>query len=110
VTTGRNSDDRRGYFFRLLAATSAHRAELEPVPGGGIRRPVMHMKVDHTQFVIDGDRLTHQPTGAVFWMGDKNAINCEWGQTELTSGHDYDRKELHDAAREIFLKEKSSCT
>lgn len=69
----------------------------------------MHMKVDHSQFVLDGDRLTHQPSGAVFWMGDKDLMSCEWGQTRLASGHDYDRAELTEAAREIFLKDKSAC-
>jgi hypothetical protein len=69
----------------------------------------MHMKVDHRQFQIDGDRLTHQPTGAVFWMGDKGLVNCEWGDTKLASGYDYDRSELQEAAREIFLKDRSSC-
>src|SRR5882762_1352994 len=49
----------------------------------------MHMKVDHSQFQIDGDRLIHQPTGAVFWMGNKGIVNCDWGQIELASGHDY---------------------
>jgi hypothetical protein len=39
----------------------------------------MHMKVSHEQFVIDGDRLTHQPTGAVFWMGDKDVVECDKG-------------------------------
>ena len=70
----------------------------------------MHMKVDHSQFVIDGDRLTHQPTGAVFWLGQADVVNCDWGETELASGYDYDRKQLQEAAREIFLKEKSRCT
>jgi hypothetical protein len=69
----------------------------------------MHMKVDHTQFQIDSDRLTHQPTGAVFWMGEQGLVNCEWGEIELASGYDYDRSELQDAAREIFLKNRSSC-
>jgi hypothetical protein len=69
----------------------------------------MHMKVSHEQFEIDGDRLTHAPTGAVFWLGDKGVVNCEWGQTQLPSGHDYDRGELEEAAREIFLKERSTC-
>jgi hypothetical protein len=70
----------------------------------------MHMKVDHSQFQIDGDRLIHQPTGAVFWMGNKGIVNCEWGQIELASGHDYDRTQLQEAAREIFLADRSACS
>ena len=66
----------------------------------------MHMKVDQNQFQMDGDRLTHTPTGAVFWLGDKGIVNCKLGETELASGHDYDRTELQEAAREIFLKER----
>jgi hypothetical protein len=69
----------------------------------------MNMKVDHTQFQIDGDRLIHQPTGTVFLMGDKGIVNCAWGKTALASGYDYDRSELQHAARGIFLKERSSC-
>jgi hypothetical protein len=69
----------------------------------------MHMKVDHSQFELDGDRLTHAPTGAVFWTGDKGIVNCQWGETMLASGHAYDRAELMEAAREIFLKEKTNC-
>jgi len=85
------------------------REESNLFPVGGLQGSHMHMKVDESQFVIDGDRLTHQPTGAVFWMGDKNLINCEWGTTELPTGDDYDRTELEEAARQIFLKDKSSC-
>jgi hypothetical protein len=69
----------------------------------------MHMKVDHSQFQLDGDRLTHAPTGAVFWTGNKGIMNCQWRETLLPSGHDYDRAELMEAAREIFLKEKTNC-
>src|SRR4051794_35300015 len=45
----------------------------------------MHMKVDQNQFQMDGDRLTHTPTGAVFWLGDKGIVNCKLGETELAS-------------------------
>ena len=66
----------------------------------------MHMKVDHSQFELDGDRLTHTPTGAVFWMGETDVVNCEEGDTQLESGHDYDRQELMEAARELFQRER----
>jgi hypothetical protein len=36
-------------------------------------------------------------------------VNCQWGETMLASGHAYDRAELMEAAREIFLKEKTNC-
>jgi hypothetical protein len=70
----------------------------------------MRMKVDHSQFEIDGERLTHAPTGTVFWKGEKDVVLCEWGETKLASGHDYDREELVDAARAIFVKDKTTCT
>ena len=70
----------------------------------------MHMKVSHHQFEIEGDRLTHAPTGAVFWMGEKGVVNCAWGETTLPSGYDYDHQELKEAAREVLLKERTSCT
>jgi len=67
----------------------------------------MHMKVDHSQFELDGDRLTHKPTGAVFWIGEKEFVNCEWGETKLASGYDYSREELVEAAHQIFLQERT---
>jgi hypothetical protein len=68
----------------------------------------MRMKVSHAQFALDGDRLTHTPTGAVFWMGDKGIINCEWGSAgaPLGNGHMYDRDELSEAAHEILLRDR----
>ena len=69
----------------------------------------MHMKIGQSQFTIDGDRLIHQPTGAVFQMGEKAVVNCEWGETKLASGYDYDRTELREAAREILLARRVFC-
>ena len=37
----------------------------------------MHMKVMKEQFALDGDKLTHTPTGAKFWLGDKDVVACE---------------------------------
>jgi hypothetical protein len=47
----------------------------------------------------------HVPTGAQFWKGEKDVVNCEWGNAgePLPSGNVYDRTELSEAAREIFL-------
>jgi hypothetical protein len=71
----------------------------------------MHMKVSHDQFVIDGDRLTHQPTGAVFWMGEKDVVECDWGSAgkPVFNGNDYDLEELKHAAWEVFRLEKTNC-
>src|SRR5436190_875528 len=79
----------------------------EPISGFAVIPPKsqespMRIKVDHSQFEIDGDRLTHIPTGAVFWMGETNIVNCEGGNTRPESGHDYDRNELMEVARELF--------
>jgi hypothetical protein len=70
---------------------------------------LMHMKVDQSQFVIDGNCLTHEPTGSVFRM-DQGAVVHEFGETRLSSGYDYDEKELEAAAREILIKETARCT
>jgi hypothetical protein len=35
----------------------------------------MHTKVTAEQFESNGDKLTHGPTGATFWMGDKD-VKC----------------------------------
>ena len=69
----------------------------------------MYMKVDHSQFELDGDRLTHKPTSAVFWMGENDVVSCQWGKTALASGYDYSREELMEAARQIFLQERTGC-
>jgi hypothetical protein len=70
----------------------------------------MHMKVDQSQFIIDGHRLTHEPTGSVFWMEEKGAVICEFRETRLASGYDYDENELEATAREVLLKEAARYT
>jgi hypothetical protein len=50
------------------------------------------------QFVLDGDRLTHTPTGSAFWLGDKDIVCCEPGRLNLQTGHDYKLEELKDQA------------
>jgi hypothetical protein len=61
-------------------------------------RGKMHMKVMAEQFVLDGDRLTHTPTGSAFWLGDKDIVCCEPGRLNLQTGHDYKLEELKDQA------------
>jgi hypothetical protein len=45
----------------------------------------MHMKVMKEQFALDGDKLTHTPTGATFWLGDKDVVACEQGRLKLNA-------------------------
>jgi hypothetical protein len=66
----------------------------------------MHMKVMAEQFVLDGDKLTHTPTGATFWLGDKNAVCCEPGRLNLQTGDDYKLDELKDEAWRIMAVER----
>jgi hypothetical protein len=68
----------------------------------------MHMKVMAEQFVLDGDRLTHTPTGATFWIGDKDVVCCEPGHLKLETGHDYKLDELKDEAWRIMLAERKA--
>ena len=65
----------------------------------------MHMKVSPEQFEVRGEKLVHLPTGAVFWKTDKNIVNCDWGNAgeTRTSGHDYDRDEVMEAAFQVFM-------
>src|SRR5687767_13652749 len=73
------------------------------------KEKAMHMKVSADQFTLNGDKLTHTPSGAVFWMGDKDVVLCEPGIAgrEMTSGHEYDVEELKQAAWTILQTEKS---
>lgn len=66
------------------------------------------IKVSHLQFAINGDRLTHTPTGAVFWMGARGVVSCEWAGAgaALRDGDHYDREELSAAARDILLRDR----
>jgi hypothetical protein len=67
----------------------------------------MHMKVMKEQFVLDGDKLTHMPTGATFWLGDKDVVACEQGRLELDTGNDYDLDELKEEAWHIMVQRKA---
>jgi len=37
------------------------------------------MKVELSQFIVRGDKIVHLPTGAEFWKGDEDDVNCGWG-------------------------------
>jgi len=69
----------------------------------------MHMKVMTEQFVVDGDKLTHKPTGATFWMGEKHVVCCEQGRLGLETGDDYQLDELKDEAWRIMATERKPC-
>ena len=69
----------------------------------------MHMKVTAEQFVLNGDKLTHGPTGATFWMGDKDVVCCEPGRLTLETGDDYNLDELKDVAWHMMTVERKSC-
>jgi hypothetical protein len=67
----------------------------------------MHMKVMKEQFVLDGDKLTHTPTGATFWLGDEDIVACEEGCLKLNTGDDYDLDELKEEAWRIMAQRKA---
>ena len=67
----------------------------------------MHMKVSAEQFVVDGDKLIHSPTGATFWLGDKDVTLCDAGVSDLASGHDYQIDELKNEAWRIMVAQKA---
>jgi len=71
----------------------------------------MHMKVSHDQFEIHGDKLRHTPTGALFWMSEKDVVTCELGLagTRTGAGDDYDVEQLKQVAWEVFKLQKSTC-
>jgi len=68
----------------------------------------MHMKVMKEQFVLDGDKLTHTPTGATFWLGEKDLVACEQGRLNLDTGDDYDLDELKEEAWRIMAAERKA--
>ena len=67
----------------------------------------MHMKVSAEQFVVDGDKLVHSPTGATFWLGDKDVALCDAGSPDLASGHDYNIDQLKGEAWRIMVARKA---
>jgi hypothetical protein len=65
------------------------------------------MRVSAEQFVVDGDKLIHSPTGATFWLGDKDVALCYAGSPDLASGHDYEIDELKNEACRIMVARKA---
>jgi hypothetical protein len=68
----------------------------------------MHMKVSPDQFELDGDRVTHTPTGAEFWLGERDVVLCDIGEAgkPVFNGNDYSPEELKGIAWEIFQLHK----
>jgi hypothetical protein len=66
----------------------------------------MPMKVSVDQFELQGDKLTHVPTGAEFLAGEKDVLLCNEGVAgkPAFSGNDYKLEEL-----KIFQQERTSC-
>jgi len=123
--------DRRGQQIgrRKQGQVKNRESEPKPLTGGGLTTrkampPVdrswgvdqgsaskdqnMHMKVMTEQFVLDGDKLTHAPTGATFWLGDKDVVACEFGRLKVGTEDDYSLDELKEAAWRIMTIERSS--
>jgi hypothetical protein len=71
----------------------------------------MHMKISDDQFTLDGERLTHEPTGAAFWLGHNDVVLCESGSANQKIGdeHDYSLQELKEAAWNIFKLDRKPC-
>jgi len=69
-------------------------------------RRKMHMKVMTEQFVLDGDKLTHTPTGSTFWLGDKDIVCCEQGRLTVPTGDNYKLEELKDEAWRIMAVDR----
>jgi hypothetical protein len=69
----------------------------------------MSRKVTHDQFNIEGDRLTHAPTGAQFWMGQTDVVVCDWALAGQPPSVDFDRDELMAAAKELLESERTRC-
>ena len=68
----------------------------------------MHMKVTMEQFVLDGEKLVHSPTGATFWLGEKDVVCCEQGRLNLDTGDDYRLDELKKEAWHIMTLKRAS--
>jgi hypothetical protein len=70
----------------------------------------MHIKVTTEHFVLDGGKLTHTPTSATFWLGEKDVVACERGRLNLDTGDDYKLDELKEETWRIMTVERKSCT
>jgi hypothetical protein len=68
----------------------------------------MHMKVTTEQFVLDGEKLVHSPTGATFWLGERDVVCCEQGRLNLDTGDDYKLDDLKKEAWRIMMLKRAS--
>jgi hypothetical protein len=66
----------------------------------------MHMKVMAEQFLPDGNKLIHAPTGAIFWLGEKDVACSEQDHLRLQTGDDYKLEELKDEAWRILRQKE----
>jgi hypothetical protein len=62
------------------------------------------MKVELNQFLVRGDKIVHVPTGAEFWKGDNDVVNCDRGAGDSMG---YDRNDLMEHARRIFARQRA---
>jgi len=69
----------------------------------------MHIKVKTEQFELNGDKLTHSPTGATFWLGDKDVVCCEAGRMTLETGDNFELDELKNEAWRIMAVDRKPC-
>jgi hypothetical protein len=68
----------------------------------------MYMKVMAEQFVLDGDKVTHTPTGARFWLDGQNVVCGEPDRLNLETGDKYKLEDLKDEAWRIMMVERKS--
>jgi hypothetical protein len=65
--------------------------------------------VTHDQFQLDGDALTHVPTGARFRLGEEDVISSGMGGGQPGAPGAFDPEELRKAALEILECERTDC-
>jgi hypothetical protein len=67
------------------------------------------MKVSTEQFLMRGDELCHEPTGARFRKVNLDIDVIDWGSAgaPLATGHRYEREEIEEGARDIVLQTRS---
>ena len=68
--------------------------------------PSPQMKVTTEEFILKGTELEHVPTGATFWLDDKDVVCCRQGHLHLGTR---ELDELKEVAWEIMTFERKSC-
>lgn len=69
----------------------------------------MYAKIMTEQFLLKGDKVTHAPTGATFWLEGKDVVCGEPGRLTLETGDKYKLDDLKDEAWRIMMVERKSC-